>query len=512
MRGHFLAVLLLLGCPAAARAEWFEASSQNFVIYADDSEADIRTLSEQLERYHSAMEFISTQNIPSPSPSSRVTVFIVKNGSEVRRLLGEDDRYANGFYLPRAGSSIAIIPRVNPGKGELDFSMITLLHEYAHHFLMSNQDYAAPRWVAEGAAEFFSSAQFLKDGAVRLGLAALHRGPELFYSRDVSVEALLDPAVYERQKTASYDAYYGKSWLLYHYLVRGGKRDGQLSAYLAAMFAGKTSREAGLDVFGPFSELDQELDKYLNQRRISALRIPPEMLKTRAISLRKLPAGEVAIMPVRIRSRRGVTPEQAAELVQTARQIAAKFPNEAAVMTALAEAEYDAGNDEAAINAANAAIAADPNQPNAYVQKGYALFRMARDAEDKNAAYKSALQPFLALNRIENDHPIPLMYYYRAQIELGLKPSELAVDGLKRAIELAPFDLSLKMTLVAQLINDGQFDLAKKHLGPVAYNPHGGELAEMARKMINQIDSKQFAEVKSSLSEMRADAKTTAED
>jgi hypothetical protein len=45
------AVSLILSC-APAHAAWHEASSDHFVIYADDSERDITTFAQQLEKYH----------------------------------------------------------------------------------------------------------------------------------------------------------------------------------------------------------------------------------------------------------------------------------------------------------------------------------------------------------------------------------------------------------------------------------------------------------------------------
>ena len=38
---------------APARAEWREASSPNFLVYADQSEGDIREFTDMLERYRS---------------------------------------------------------------------------------------------------------------------------------------------------------------------------------------------------------------------------------------------------------------------------------------------------------------------------------------------------------------------------------------------------------------------------------------------------------------------------
>ena len=38
----WIAALVLLLAPATAQAEWLEASSAHFVVYADDSERDVR--------------------------------------------------------------------------------------------------------------------------------------------------------------------------------------------------------------------------------------------------------------------------------------------------------------------------------------------------------------------------------------------------------------------------------------------------------------------------------------
>ena len=225
----WIAALVLLLAPAAAHAEWFEASSTNFVVYADDSERDVRKFSEQLELYHEAMEMLTSQDLPAPSPSNRLTVFVVSSPREVQRIYGEGARHIGGFYLPRAGGSIAVVPRVQLGRGQLDQSMLVLLHEYAHHFLISNSSVIAPRWYNEGAAEFFASAEFPSAGGIKIGLPAQHRAGELFYGREVTVEQLLDPAAYQDGARKGFDSFYGRSWLLYHYLALGPEeRNGQL--------------------------------------------------------------------------------------------------------------------------------------------------------------------------------------------------------------------------------------------------------------------------------------------
>ncbi|EJU10104.1 hypothetical protein LH128_25648, partial [Sphingomonas sp. LH128] len=158
-----------------AQAAWTEASSEHFVIYANDSDKDITRFAQQLERYHAGMAYVLGSKVAKPSPSNRVTVYVVKNTREVRELHGGDNKFVGGFYVPRAGGSLAIVPAVQSGSGQVTWSMIVLLHEYAHHFLISSNVSAMPRWLSEGSAEFFASAKFEADGGLWLGRPASHR-------------------------------------------------------------------------------------------------------------------------------------------------------------------------------------------------------------------------------------------------------------------------------------------------------------------------------------------------
>jgi Flp pilus assembly protein TadD len=483
------AALYLFVSGHALADDWREASSDHFVIYAEEDEKEIRKYSDRLERYHSAMSSVLKSNKVKPSPSGRVTIYVVRNERIVRKLYGSGDnaRYIGGFYSPRAGGSLAIIPPIDITGAEASKSELVLMHEYAHHFMAVNTTYLVPRWYGEGYAEFFATAKFEKDGAVGLGLPANHRANELFEARDVSIEQLLDSKLYRANKSQGYDNFYGRAWALFHYLFTDAERRKQLVDYLNRLNKGEAELAAATAAFGDLKALDKSLDKYIKQRQWNYLRIRPDWMTVGPITVRRLSEGEAASMPIRIRSKRGVDEKTAAEVVVDAREVAAKYPDEPAVQAALAEAEFDAGNDEAAIVAADKALAVAPTNMTALIQKGYALTRMADEAGTE-VAWKAARKHFISVNKIENDHPIPLVYYYLSFLKQGKEPRKDALDGLEWALELAPYDNGVRMMVARRQMEEKRFADAIRTISPLAYNPHAGEdnpaiaLLDTARK------------------------------
>ena len=480
----FLGAIVLAGAlPSAAHAAWHKAESDNFVIYADDSEDDIRRFAEGLERYHSALELISGRDAAAPSPSNRVTIFAVGGRSSMRNLT--DNRQIGGFYTPRAGASKAFVQDIRMSSGYPDRTMLILLHEYAHHFFIGTSRFVMPRWLSEGSAEFFASTSFERDGGLKLGLPYKLRAFEVYNAHNLTAEMLLDPD----SSGQSHGGFYGRSWLLYHYLRFSSEREGQLGRYWSDVASGTPSLEAAKTAFGDLDALEKDVSKYLKANRMPYLELGPERLSTGTIRVIRLSEGEAAIMDIRILSQKGADRKEAEELLKKARKVALRYPDDPGVQTALAEAEYDAGNDAEAIAAADIAIAADPSRVNAYVQKGYALFRIAEKAEDEEAAYRAAMEPFAALNSIENDHPLPLIYYYRSYFERGAEPSERARAAIERAAMLAPFDQALWVRVALMQFKEGKRDHAIASLAPVAADPHGGGQTLMAKALLARLES-----------------------
>jgi tetratricopeptide (TPR) repeat protein len=482
--------LLLLVAVTANADPWIEASSDHFVIYSDQNEVAVRGFTERLERFHGAMAHVYGKKQAKPGPSNRVTVFVLSSQGEVREVTGTKNRFMAGIYMPRAGASIALIPRVRgPSRYEMSGETI-LYHEYAHHFMYGLTVRAYPRWFSEGFAEFFAGAKFRDDGSVVLGAPATHRTAELVYAREVPIRKFLDFDGGAGEQKFSYDSFYGQSWILFHYLQMAPERAGQFGNYRLQLANGHTALEAAQTAFGDLDKLDKDVEHYMQRHRLSAMVVDAPYLNFGPITVRELRPGEAAMMPIMIESKAGVSREEALQLVPDARKVAAKYPVDAAVLAALSEAEFDAGNDDAAIAAADRAVALDPKLINAQIQKGYALAHKVESGTLPKESWKDVRAQFIKANGIENDNPIPLVQFYLTFVKEGEQPSKNAIAGLEWAMELAPFDASLRWLVAQQMISDDRLQEAAQTLVPLAYSPHPGEHTDKARKLLHDVEAR----------------------
>lgn len=481
--------LAILAWASPAAAEWRQAQTGHFVIYSKDDEDALRQFATRLERFDAAMRAIHGLPDVDFGPANRVTIYAVDDTADIRRLgrMGSD---LMGFYVPRAGGSVAFVPR-NVDQAYQDMSaQSVLLHEYAHHFLYRNQPAAYPAWFIEGSAEFYSTARFDEDGGITFGMPPEHRALELFVSGNgLTVKEMLDklPSEFNSREVVRL---YGKAWLLTHYLRLEPGRDGQLTQYLLAINRGKPSLDAAKAAFGDLGKLEGAMREYKKRERLAGLRVDPAMIDAGKIDIRTLDPGEAAMMDVRMVSRRGVNDKVAEELVPDARRAAAPYPSHPVVQAWLAEIEYDAGNFVEAEAAADRALAANPRQIEALIYKGRARMAAAEKAKSRDPAVWSEVRTALAAaNRVDPDHPEPLILFYDSFRKQGVDPTENAVTGLEYAYALAPYDRGLRRLLADQLLADGDAKGARAILSSVAYDPHEGPAGQAAARAIRKIDA-----------------------
>lgn len=482
-----LILLALLLAPATAHAEWHEASSEHFVVYGDDSPERLRKFAEDLERFDLAIRVLRGLPNDPVGKANRVTVYILPTMIAVEKLIGR--KMVAGFYIPRAGGSVAFVPR-RLEKNAISDPQSILFHEYAHHMMFISSPHSAlPAWLVEGWAEFHSTAQIKGDGSVVFGLAPADRAFGLFSGNPLPLERILG-ADTRKLRGEEVDALYGRGWALTHYLSLNPGRSGQLPKYIAAINEGKSAADAA-QVFGDLKQLHRELEGFIAKRRITTLTVHGKAIKVGQITVRKLTPGEAATMNTRILSKRGVNNETAPEVYAAAKKAAAPFPNDAGAQIVLAEAAFDAEDYPAAVAAADRAIAANPNAIEAHIYKAKARMEIAGlNADESRETWREIRTSISTANRLDPDHPEPLLLNYKTFGETSTRPTQNAKDGLYYAFAVAPYDTGLRFYVAQVKMHDGQLAEARAMLLPLAFNPHGDQLADVARKLIDQIDQK----------------------
>lgn len=490
-----LAAVLALCVAAPASAEWHEAQSEHFIIYSNESPAKLQEIATRLERFDKAVRARMRMLDPPVGDGNRLTVFILPNEAEVRKLAGDKTGFVAGFYKGLATGPLAFVPRrmdSGPAGGDFGFETI-FFHEYAHHLMLQQLSQPYPEWLTEGFAEFMSTAKMERDGSVGLGIPPQHRAYGLLRGKMLPLEALLG-GTYSNISKEERESIYGRGWLLTHYLTFEPKRTGQMVRYLDGIAAGMAPIESARAAFGDLKQLEISLSNYLQRSRLSYFKLSGASLAPGPIQVRQMSPGAAAIVLHRARLKNGIKAEEGESFAATVRSIQARHTGDELVELTLAEAELKAKKFEAAAAAADRAIKANPKSTEALILKGQALIERANQdgGDDRKAGgmlYEEARKLFVAANKIDPEDPEPLLNYYRAYLYQGKRPTQNALAALHYASNLAPQDFGVRMDSAIAYLNTDQLKDARATLVPVAYSPHAGNAAEAAKRMIAKIDS-----------------------
>ena len=478
--------------PTAAQADWYEAKSKHFVVYSDDSLERVKEYTTRLERFDKAVRVLHGETGPEKAVANKVTVYVLPTVEDVGKLA----KGTAGFWVPRLNAT-AFMPRAS-GSGKGMTSQAIMFHEYTHHWMLTSWSAAAmPAWYTEGAAEFHATAQMRPDGSVLFGGQPTWRmyGIEMFKGQ-MPVPDLLRAVPYKLDQLQS-EALYARGWLLTHYLTVEADRRKQLADYIGAINAGKTIDEAA-PLLGNVSDL--RLDSYVKQPRFPSLVVPADRLQVGEVTLRKMTAGEAAIMPAVIRSQAGVDKVKAQQVLAMARKVAEAFPNDPAVQNELAEAEYDGASTgaeaDAAVGyaraeaAADRALAADPKSVHALLYKGQAKQAVAELGKKTDAATWADIRRwYIAANRADTENAEPLLLYYKSFAAAGQTPTKAAEGGAFYAYALAPQNIDARITAARILMAQDKVPQARVALAAVAYRADvGRETSEELTAVLSALD------------------------
>jgi len=480
------AVALFASGPA--NAAWYKASSKHFVIFANDNPKRLHDFAENLERFDAAVRIATRADDPIIGDGNRLTVFVLPRAADVRALAGDKTGFLDGFYTGRISGPLAYIGQDAGAYGALGNTIF--YHEYTHHLMMQQTDRPPyPEWFIEGYAEFFSTPKFDRDGSVELGLPAQQRAWGLFNGPKEPVASLfagLQPNMPAQQR----EVFYGRAWLLTHYLLMSQKRPEQLNTYVKLLSSGVPSLNAAQQAFGDFGQLDRELNTYLGQR-LYELKLNGSQIHIGAVDVTPLSPGAAAVIVDRAKIKYRQN-QPAEELAADVRSIEARFPGDDLVERTLAEAELNANHPQAADAAAERALKADPRSTEAMVLKGRALMEEGKATGDRaaaNALFDQARTVLIAANKIDTEDPEPLYEFYRTFNAEGIRPTDNALAALHYASDLAPQDFGVRMNSAIAYLNEGKVKEARDALTVVAYSPHSASAGDAAKRMIAAIDA-----------------------
>lgn len=462
-----------------AEAKWLRADTDNFIIYSEGSERDLRDFATNLQRFDSTLRF--RFKVPVGKDASPLPIYLLSRAEDAGRLMsGKRGSSIAGFYTPDPEGSYAVSNRQEVG-GRLgtDQSQQTLFHEYAHHFMKRYVHVALPAWFIEGFAEYYSTVDFTRDGKAEIGRPAYGRAYGLLEMPKIPAERLLLERPGAMRDSGQTDVYYGRAWILTHMLYNDPARVGQLGAYIDAINRGEDGKKAAIDAFGDLAQLDKDLNRYL-VRPITYRTSAEPIAISGAITITPLSVAEDALTPLRLERMSADNDEDRLVKVRDAlRRLSTLYPGDAGVWFELAMAEWEIDEEKrdlaAVRTATDRAIAINATHVRANVLLGRLL---AIELDKKNdfsaAAWRDARKPIALANRTDPDDPVPLYAYFESFVAQGVNPPDIAIQGLAQAFALAPENIQTRITYAFALANKGEYDTAIQLAKSVAFDPHGG--------------------------------------
>ncbi len=266
-----LIALFTFRVSAAARDEWIQIKSKNFLLVGNASEKDIRKVGTRLEEFRETFRLLFTNmNLISQVP---VNVIVFRNSASYKQFKprledGRIDTSIAGYF--QAGDDVNYITLSVEGEDAHTFGVI--FHEYVHSIVNLNFGRSeVPAWFNEGLAEYYETFTIENDQKVKVGLPQPHHLALLQQKSLIPLQTILNFS--NSQLSNSGDTYrdffYSESWALTHYLIQRGKSDA-LNKFLALVLSGNQTDRAFQDAFQTtYLEMENQLRMYVSQSKFN---------------------------------------------------------------------------------------------------------------------------------------------------------------------------------------------------------------------------------------------------
>lgn len=316
----------------AARAQWFEARSTNFIVYSEGSRRDAELNAAKLERYHYVLR--TFHRIAADRPSNPLRVFLFDRAGDVQEMAGGAG--VAGYYVPDARGLMFVGSRSRGGLGSGDLRSAnralrldpesTMLHEYAHHFMFQYFPATYPTWYVEGFAEFWGTTRILENDVVEVGLPAEDRVATFDFLTWMPLERMLTIHNYREAPGENIALLYAQGWLTMRYVFENQARKRQLDTYLRLINQGSSYEQATRQAFPDLPAFNSELFNYAGGRRFTAIRLPFRAINIGTVAVRELSPAENALLEHEVKLSQGIPQREAATFANEVRAIAARYP------------------------------------------------------------------------------------------------------------------------------------------------------------------------------------------
>jgi tetratricopeptide (TPR) repeat protein len=252
--------------PTAAKDNWLEIKSPNFIVVSNAGEGEARKMADQFERFREMFhESFPNFRVDLGKP---LVIFAVKNEDGMKTLLPgywevKGRVHPDGFFMPGEERDYVAV-RTNV---EAENPYQVVYHEYTHALMDLNYR-GLPIWLGEGLAEYFGNST-IQDKDIKTGKISQSHLLELQQNRLIPIDALLQADAhspyYNEQNRAG--VFYAESWAIVHYLMTDpeARKRQLLGNFFKEWDASGNQVEAAQKTFGDLKKFGNAMESYAHQ-------------------------------------------------------------------------------------------------------------------------------------------------------------------------------------------------------------------------------------------------------
>ncbi len=489
----WLGLVLAVAVPGAARAEWFKAETEHFIVYGDVSENQIRRYATKIERFDGLLR--AYYPIQTDHEIPKLEIYLADGLADMRQIWPSMTSSVGGFYSPNSPRIHAVVNL------KADMGDQVMFHEYAHHFMFQMASAAYPSWFIEGFAEYYGLTEMRED-KIRVGMYSPGRMHSLTIGANswAPMRDVLSWRVYDSGRYRGAD-YYAQAWALAHYLYSDPTRTPLLGQYLNAVTAGGDPVTSLETIMGKNADqIQRDLRMYLT----GAIPVfePQIEIDAGEIVITRLPASardltwlDIALdryehqdtSSIEDEDDRKETQEHRDALIRRAFDMAKRWPGDRMAAMVEARAHRMSGDLEAARTALAPLIGEESTDAAALRLAGVILLEQAQAEEDHSAALVRSARSYLG--RALAADPLDFRIYRAlddSRRGASNYPTANDVSTLMVAATLAPQSHHMRLRYAQALMTTGKNAEAIIILMPVANAPHASSMRAAAQEMIDK--------------------------